>query len=148
MTIVKCIRNVLNYFLDCILNISAAEYIVNTPVGVFISHHYFFGIPREIQESCLLLKYILFNIFHVCPWCLTSKNDSESAPKQREKTRETERKKRKRKYIGEGRQNPHLLGLRVLIWERPRKRRWNRLNASNVWGHETPPGMGKSRLDT
>lgn len=45
ITIVKCIRNALNYFLDCILNISTAEYIVNTPAGIFISHPYFFGIP-------------------------------------------------------------------------------------------------------
>lgn len=45
ITIVKCIRNALNYFLDCILNISTAEYIVNTPAGIFISHPYFFEIP-------------------------------------------------------------------------------------------------------
>lgn len=45
IAIVKYIRNVLNYFLDCILNISAAEYTVNAPAGIFISHPYFFGIP-------------------------------------------------------------------------------------------------------
>ena len=45
ITILKCIRNVLNYFHDCILNISTAEYIVNTPAGILISHPYFFGIP-------------------------------------------------------------------------------------------------------
>lgn len=84
MTLVKCVGNMLNYFLDCILSISTAEYIVNTPAGIFISRHYFLGIPREIQESCLLLKYILFNIFHVCPWCHTSKNGSGNVPKQRE----------------------------------------------------------------
>lgn len=127
ITIVKCISNVLNYFLDCIRSISTAEHIVNTPAGIFISHHYFFGIPWEIQESYLLLKYILFNVFHVCLWCLTGKNYSENAPKQRKnETGKLQDREGKRKVVGKE-DGTHTSGPQVLIWERARKRRWNRL---------------------
>lgn len=48
IVVVKCIRNVLNYFFDCIFNILIVEYIVNILVGIFIFYFYFFGILGEI----------------------------------------------------------------------------------------------------
>lgn len=47
ITLVKCIRNVLNYFLDCILNISTAEYIVNIPAGIFYFSSLFLWDPMR-----------------------------------------------------------------------------------------------------
>ena len=135
----------LNYFLDCILNISTAEYIVNTPAGIFISHPYFFGIPWEIRESCLLLKYILFNVFHACPWCVTSKKWSWKCSQAKEEIKQGNWKKRKTYWEGW----VCLLGLQVFIWERARQRRGNRLKPARMYWHPPhPPRTGKWCLDS
>ena len=56
ITILKCIRNVLNYFLDCIWNISTAEYIVNTPAGIFYFSSLFLWDPMRNTRSLFIAE--------------------------------------------------------------------------------------------
>ena len=56
ITILKCIRNVLNYFIDCIWNISTAEYIVNTPAGIFYFSSLFLWDPMRNTRSLFIAE--------------------------------------------------------------------------------------------